>query len=232
VSESGYYDSSTRPPSARSLRQVWLTDQIQARASGFVRHLRLPPGTRRATPRAGHRSRPRRRGEMRMRRAGRPVYPAANGAGSCTTRRSRLTSSTATSSGTGPTSFAPTSPNTRPARQALLRSRARRVLPPGRGLVDRREPDRRARHQRPEHGHRQPQPQSSAGPGRSTMIHSDHGVQGELNRSSQHLVIAEVFDGSTSAAGGSGSATGDALAGPADAGAARGTRVVAVDRAG
>jgi putative transposase len=30
VSESGYYDWRTRPPSARSLRHVWLTEQIQA----------------------------------------------------------------------------------------------------------------------------------------------------------------------------------------------------------
>jgi putative transposase len=41
--------------------------------------------------------------------------------------------------------------------------------------------------------------------------HSDRGVQGGFNRSSQHLVITEVFDGTTSAAGGSGFAAGDAL---------------------
>jgi putative transposase len=62
--------------------------------------------------------------------------------------------------------------------------------------------------------------------------HSDKGVQGGLNRSSQHLVIAEVCDGATSAAGGSGSATGDAFPGSADAGSARGARVLAPDRAG
>jgi len=30
VSESGYYDWRTRPPSTRSLRHVWLTEHIQA----------------------------------------------------------------------------------------------------------------------------------------------------------------------------------------------------------
>src|SRR4051794_38357978 len=55
---------------------------------------------------------------------------------------------------------------------------------------------------------------------------------GGLNRSSQRPVITEVFDGATSAAGGSGFAAGDALAGPADAGQACGARVLALDRAG
>src|SRR4051794_28370231 len=64
------------------------------------------------------------------------------------------------------------------------------------------------------------------------IFHSDKGTQGGLNRSSQHLVIAEVCDGATSAAGGSGSATGDAFPGSADAGSARGARVLAPDRAG
>jgi putative transposase len=62
--------------------------------------------------------------------------------------------------------------------------------------------------------------------------HSDRGVQGGLNRSSQHPVITEVFDGATSAAGGSGFAAGDALTGPADAGPACGARVLALDRPG
>ena len=30
VAESGYYQSSSRPPSARAVRHAWLTDQIQA----------------------------------------------------------------------------------------------------------------------------------------------------------------------------------------------------------
>lgn len=61
--------------------------------------------------------------------------------------------------------------------------------------------------------------------------HSDAGSQGGLNRSSQHLLILEVFSGTTSAASGSGSAAGDAVAGSADAGPARGTRVLASRRA-
>ena len=62
--------------------------------------------------------------------------------------------------------------------------------------------------------------------------HSDAGSQGGLNRSSQHLTISEVFDGSTSAASGSRSSAGDAVPGQADAGPARGTRVLAPHRVG
>jgi len=61
--------------------------------------------------------------------------------------------------------------------------------------------------------------------------HSDAGSQGGLNRSSQHLVITEVFDGTTSAAGGSGLAAGDAVAGAADPGPACGACVLAPDQA-
>ncbi|MEH0938103.1 IS3 family transposase [Micromonospora psammae] len=64
------------------------------------------------------------------------------------------------------------------------------------------------------------------------VFHSDRGAQGEFNWSSQHLVIVEVSDGTTSAAGGSGVAAGDAFAGEADAGTACGARVLAADRAG
>ena len=62
--------------------------------------------------------------------------------------------------------------------------------------------------------------------------HSDAGSQGGLNRSSQHLTIVEVCGGTTSAAGGPGSASGDAFARAADPGAARGACVLAADRAG
>jgi hypothetical protein len=62
--------------------------------------------------------------------------------------------------------------------------------------------------------------------------HSDRGVQGEFNRSSQHLMITEVCDGTTATASGSGPSTGDALAGEADPGEACGARVLASDRQG
>jgi putative transposase len=62
------------------------------------------------------------------------------------------------------------------------------------------------------------------------IVHSDRGSQGEFNRSSQHLVITEVCDGETSAAGGSGIKAGDAFAGSADAGPACGAGVLAPDR--
>jgi putative transposase len=64
------------------------------------------------------------------------------------------------------------------------------------------------------------------------VCHNDAGSQGEVNRSSQHLKITEVCDGTTSAAGGSGPSAGDALAGSADAGAAHRARLLAPDRAG
>jgi putative transposase len=42
VSESGYYESLTRPPSARSIRHAWLTDQIRAvHAVGVRPHMSL-----------------------------------------------------------------------------------------------------------------------------------------------------------------------------------------------
>jgi putative transposase len=48
--------------------------------------------------------------------------------------------------------------------------------------------------------------------------HSDRGVQGGLNRSSQHLMITEVCGGTTAAAGGSGPSAGDDVAGQAPLG--------------
>ena len=64
------------------------------------------------------------------------------------------------------------------------------------------------------------------------IVHSDRGSQGGFHRSSQHLVIAEVCDGATSAAGRSGASAGHEVAGAADAGPACRARVLAADRAG
>jgi hypothetical protein len=61
------------------------------------------------------------------------------------------------------------------------------------------------------------------------IFHSDRGTQGEFNRSSQHLVIPEVLSGATSAASGSGSSAGDALAWAADPGETCGARILAPD---
>lgn len=49
--------------------------------------------------------------------------------------------------------------------------------------------------------------------------HSDRGVQGEINWSSQHLTMMEVADGATAADGGQGASAGDEVAGEADSGA-------------
>ena len=62
--------------------------------------------------------------------------------------------------------------------------------------------------------------------------HTDAGSQGGLNRSSQHLTIPEVCDGTTSAASRQGSSAGDALAWSADPGPACAARVLAPDRIG
>lgn len=45
-----------------------------------------------------------------------------------------------------------------------------------------------------------------------TIVHSDRGAQGGFNRSSQHLRVMEVFDGSSAAGRGSSAASEDALA--------------------
>ena len=62
------------------------------------------------------------------------------------------------------------------------------------------------------------------------IFHTDRGVQGGLNRSSQHLTMMEVAGDATAAAGRSGAPPGDAVAGTADSRAACGARVLASDR--
>jgi putative transposase len=62
--------------------------------------------------------------------------------------------------------------------------------------------------------------------------HSDKGVQGGLNRSSQHLEQEVAVDGAQAAGSGSGEASGDVLAGAAVAGEAGRAGVLARDRAG
>jgi len=60
--------------------------------------------------------------------------------------------------------------------------------------------------------------------------HSDRGVQGEINRSSQHLVIMEVFDGSSTTGFGSCGAAGDEIAWSSVSTPACGAGVLAPDR--
>lgn len=69
-------------------------------------------------------------------------------------------------------------------------------------------------------------------PAGTVVVHSDRGGQGGINRSSQHLTMTEVSDGATTADGGPGVASGDAVAGAADPGAACRARVLASDRTG
>jgi hypothetical protein len=48
---------------------------------------------------------------------------------------------------------------------------------------------------------------------KGSIVHADHGTQGEFNRLSQHLVMMEVLGGSSTASSGSGNANKDEIAG-------------------
>ncbi len=64
----------------------------------------------------------------------------------------------------------------------------------------------------------------------SNLIHhSDRGIQGELNRSSQHLTMMEVCGGATTAVGRQSASPGDAFARAAGSSASRRARVLASD---
>ncbi|RZS77936.1 transposase [Motilibacter rhizosphaerae] len=69
-------------------------------------------------------------------------------------------------------------------------------------------------------------------PAPGTVVHSDRGSQGGLNRSSQHLVIVEVCGGASSTGSGPGGAAGDEVTGPAVSRAGGGAGVLATDRTG
>jgi putative transposase len=89
VSESGYHDWRSRPPSTRSLRHVWLTEQIQAVHSasfGTYGSRRVRAELRLASGIAvGHGA-----VELLMRRAGLAGLPGGGRvAGRCTTPRNR-----------------------------------------------------------------------------------------------------------------------------------------------
>ena len=62
--------------------------------------------------------------------------------------------------------------------------------------------------------------------------HSDRGVQGGFNWSSQHLTMTEVSNGATTDDGRPGASPGDAFAGTTDPGASCGARVLATHRPG
>ena len=61
------------------------------------------------------------------------------------------------------------------------------------------------------------------------VVHSDRGSQGGFNRSSQHLEVVEVFDGSSAAGSGPGGASEAALAGASEVPAPGGGRVLGRD---
>ncbi|MEV6107098.1 IS3 family transposase [Streptomyces sp. NPDC051940] len=64
------------------------------------------------------------------------------------------------------------------------------------------------------------------------VFHSDRGTQGGFNRSSQHLVISEVLDGSSSAGRGSGGTPEAEVPGASEVSASRGSGVLGRDRQG
>jgi putative transposase len=63
-----------------------------------------------------------------------------------------------------------------------------------------------------------------------TIVHSDRGSQGGFNWSSQHLVIVEVFDGSSAAGSGSCDAGEDEVAGSSEVPASCRGRILGADR--
>lgn len=154
VSVSGYYAWRNRPPSARSLRHAWLTEQIRQvhtasrgiYGAGRVHaELRLGHGII-----VGHNA-----VEMLMRRAGLKGLPNR--------RRPRPKHQTPTAADLVNRDFTRTAPNpamghrhhraSDPRGQGLLRRRVGHLLTQGRRLVHRRRPDRHLGHQRPQHGH-------------------------------------------------------------------------------
>jgi len=64
------------------------------------------------------------------------------------------------------------------------------------------------------------------------VLHSDRGSQGGFNWSSQHLVIREVFDGSSTASGRSGGPAETSVAGSSEVPTPRRDRVLGADRQG
>jgi putative transposase len=69
-------------------------------------------------------------------------------------------------------------------------------------------------------------------PAAGLIHHSDHGIQGGFNWSSQHLVITEVFDGSSAAGSRSGDASADEISWPSQVPARDRVRVLGRDRQG
>ena len=155
VSVSGYYEWLRRPLSARSLRHVWLTEQIrrvhaESRGTYGARrvHAELTIG----------------RGilvglqavEALMRRAclqgisGRPRYRRVPNVADCCRPGSARVPAARTEPALGHRHHRAFDPRG----EALLRGRARRVQPPRRRLVDRRASHGRARHERARHGDR------------------------------------------------------------------------------
>jgi transposase InsO family protein len=193
VSESGYYDWHTRPSSTRSVRHVWLTEQIQAvhQASfgtyGSRRvHAELRLGLGIAV---GHGA-----VELLMRRAGLVGLPGR--------KRRRVVHDTGFAADLVDRNFTRHRPDElwvtditeHPTREGkvycavVLDVYSRRVV--GWSIDATQTAALATNALSMAIANRNPGP--SCGSGSGTMIHSDHGVQGGFNRSSQHLDLGGV----------------------------------------
>ena len=201
VSESGYYDWRTRPPSARALRHVWLTEQIRGVHQAWFgtygsrrvhAELRLGPGIV-----VGHGA-----VELLMRRAGLVGLPGR--------KRRRLVHDTAFAADLVDRNFTRQRPDElwvtditeHPTREGklycavVLDVHSRRVV--GWSIDATQTAALATNALGMAIANRSPQP--SAGPGSGTVIHSDHGVQRGFNWSSQHL-IWRCWDGTSAGLG-------------------------------
>ena len=182
VSESGYYDWRTRPPSARALRHVWLTEQIRGVHQAWFgtygsrrvhAELRLGPGIV-----VGHGA-----VELLMRRAGLVGLPGR--------KRRRLVHDTAFAADLVDRNFTRQRPDElwvtditeHPTREGklycavVLDVHSSRVV--GWSIDATQTAALATNALGMAIANRSPQP--SAGPGSGTVIHSDHGVQGGFN---------------------------------------------------
>jgi putative transposase len=229
VSESGYYDWRSRPPSTRSVRHAWLTEQIRGvHQSSFGTYgsrrvhaeLRLGLGVL-----VGHGA-----VEMLMRRAGLVGLPGRK-------RCRRLVHDTGFAGDLVDRNFARHRPDElwvtditeHPTREGklycavVLDVHARRVV--GWSIDASQTAALATNALSMAIANRNPRPSTGAGCG--TVIHSDHGVQGGFNWSSQHLDLGGVDGQADSVDEGADWSGVDEVPGGAAASAGGGARVLA-----
>lgn len=227
VSRSGYYDWTARAPSVRAIRHAWLSDQIaaiHAASHGTYGRLRIHAELVHAGGVVvGHNT-----VGLLMRRAqlaGLPTHRRGK-----RSRRGIIVTDLVRRDfhRAGPNQLWVTDITEHPAREGklyccvVIDTYSRRVV--GWAIDSRQRADLATNALGMAIDSRSPSP--------GTIIHGDHGPQGGFNRSSQHPVITEVFDGSSAARCGSRGAKADAFAGSACPPAGGGEGVLGRDRQG